>query len=96
PLYQPDVENGTWEEILVEDASVTPADLAASRIDYAAFLATLDRRRRRIAETLSTGETTKRAAKRFRVCPARISQFRRELHQAWDRFVGNVSSVSVG
>ncbi|HUQ69392.1 MAG TPA: hypothetical protein VM165_07715 [Planctomycetaceae bacterium] len=95
-LCRPDIENGTWEQILVEDASVTPADLAASRIDYAAFLATLDRRRRRIAETLSTGETTKRAAKRFRVCPARISQFRRELQQAWNSFVGDVCPASAG
>jgi len=88
-LCREDSERSAWEEILVEDASVTPAELAASRIDYSAFLTTLDRRRRRIAEILSAGETTQRAAKRFRVCPARISQFRRELQAAWNRFVGD-------
>lgn len=75
-----------WEEMLVEDRSVTPADLAASRIDYSAWLKTLDRFRRRIAETLATGETTKRSARLFRISPARISQIRRELMDAWNRF----------
>ena len=37
-------------------------------------------------EVLSTGETTQRVAKRFRVSPARISQLRQFFKSAWDRF----------
>lgn len=75
-----------WQEILVENAHVTPADLAASRIDYPQWLSTLGTFRRRIAEALATGETTKRAARLFRLSPTRISQLRRELMAAWEAF----------
>ena len=68
-----------WREMLVEDRQATPADIAACRLDFAAWLETLPGRQRRIAETLSTGETTKVAAKKFRISPARISQIRREV-----------------
>ncbi len=81
-------ETGDWCEFLIEDATVTPADLAASRIDYPAFLATLDTRRRQIAETLATGETTQRVAQMFGISPTRICQFRHEFRRAWHHFVG--------
>jgi hypothetical protein len=42
----------------------------------------------KIASWLAMGETTKKAAKRFRVSPGRISQLRRELQQDWDDFQG--------
>jgi hypothetical protein len=77
-----------WKEVLVEDKHAGPADTAASRLDFADWLRLLPRRLRRIAETLATGETTKRAAKRFRVSPGRISQLRRELQQNWQDFRG--------
>ena len=80
-----------WKEVLVEDKHAGPAEIAASRIDFAAWLRLLPRRLRRIAETLAQGETTKKAAKRFHVSPGRISQLRRELQQNWDDFQGDVS-----
>ena len=86
---------GGWSEVLVEDPTVTPADLAASRIDYPAFLATLDARRRQIAETLATGETTLHTAHLFGISPTRICQFRQEFRAAWDRFVGNEGPLTV-
>ena len=74
--------------MLVEDKHAGPAETAASRIDFADWLRLLPERSRRIAETLATGETTKKAAKRFRVTPGRISQLRRELQQNWQDFQG--------
>ena len=53
-----DVAAGRWEEVLVEDRRTTPADLAAARIDIRAWLHTLPRRSRRLAERLATGEST--------------------------------------
>jgi hypothetical protein len=80
-----------WKEVLVEDKHAGPAEIAAARIDFAAWLRLLPKRLRRIAETLAKGETTKKAAKRFRVSQGRISQLRRELEQNWDDFQGGFS-----
>ena len=78
-----DTEEQAWQEVLVEDQRTGPAEVAASRIDFSAWLCSLPRRLRRIATFLANGETTTAAAKRFRVSQGRISQIRRELFQAW-------------
>jgi hypothetical protein len=80
-----------WKEVLVEDRHAGPAETAASRIDFGAWLRSLPRRSRRIAETLAKGETTKTTAKRFRVSPGRISQVRRELQANWHAFQGELA-----
>lgn len=77
-----------WKEVLVEDRHAGPAETAACRIDFSDWLQSLPRRSRRIAETLAAGETTKKAAKRYRVSPGRISQLRRELKDDWEAFQG--------
>ena len=83
-----DREEGCWSEILVEDPTSTPADLAATRIDFPAWLETLSSRDRKIALKLAVGESTGRTARQFRLSNARISQLRRELKEAWDAFQG--------
>lgn len=87
-LDQYDEAKHEWKEVLVEDKHAGPADTAASRIDFAAWLRLLPHRSRHVAETLATGETTKKAARTFRVSPGRISQLRRELQQNWQDFQG--------
>ncbi len=79
-----------WKEVLVEDRHAGPAETAASRIDFAAWLKSLPRRSRKIAETLATGETTKSAARKHRVSAGRISQIRRELMDNWREFQGEL------
>jgi len=86
-----DKEKQEWKEVLVEDKHAGPADIAAARIDFAAWLRLLPKRLRRIAETLAQGETTKKTAKRFHVSQGRISQLRRELEHNWDDFQGGLS-----
>jgi hypothetical protein len=81
-----DHDSAEWMEIVVEDGQATPADIAATRIDFAAWLDTLPRRERRIAEELATGETTNIAANKFNVSAGRISQLRRRLMKSWDSF----------
>jgi len=83
-----DGDTGQWREILVEDQHATPADVAASRIDFAAWLRTLSRRYRKIATALAVGETTARVAKMFRLSRGRVSQLRRELLESWQVFQG--------
>jgi hypothetical protein len=86
-----DKRTGEWQEILVEDRHATPADVAATRIDFAAWLKSLPRRHRQIAKTLATRETTGRVARMFRVSNARISQMRRQFHDSWREFQGECS-----
>ena len=81
-------QQGQWCEALVEDRRTTPADIAAARIDVAAWLRSLSRMHRRIATLLARGETGQEVAKQFHVSPARISQIRKCLGDSWERFQG--------
>ena len=81
-----DVKDGEWREIVVEDRTATPADIAATRIDFSEWLDTLPKRQRRIAETLAMGETTSRTARIFRISAGRVSQIRRQLFDCWQTF----------
>lgn len=77
-----------WQDVLVEDKRSGPAEVAATRLDFAAWLKTLPRRTRRIASTLALGETTQAAARQFGVSRGRISQIRLELQRSWHAFQG--------
>ena len=79
-----------WEQLVVEDKHSTPADVAATRVDFRAWLESLPERTRHVAETLATGEATSRVAQMFGLTPGRVSQLRRELYHAWLAFTGEV------
>ena len=85
-----DLGDDEWKEVLVEDRRATPADVAASRIDFAAWLELLPVPHRKIALTLAGGESTKQAAQNFGVSPGRISQIRLRLKESWDAFQGQI------
>jgi hypothetical protein len=93
-LHHWDNQDQSWREMLVEDQTATPADLAASRIDFSAWLETLNHRDRNIALKLSQGEETGRVAQLFRISAARVSQLRRELGEAWRAFHGELDSLA--
>ena len=88
-----DREEGVWREILIQDRTVTPAELAATRIDFPAWLRTLKPRNRKIALKLATNESTGRVARMFHVSAARISQLRKEFKWAWDSFHGEAKPL---
>jgi hypothetical protein len=87
-LDQFERKNNGWMEVLVEDRRSGPAEIAASRMDFAAWIRSLPKQDRKIAVTLAAGETTGATAKQFGVSPSRISQVRRQLKESWDEFVG--------
>ncbi len=87
-----DDDEQALKEVLIEDHTAGPAETACCRIDFAEWLRSLSRRYRRIATTLATGETTTAAARTFGVSPGRISQVRRELFAAWNRFPGEAEA----
>ena len=78
--------NGEWREVLIEDRKAGPAETAAARVDISDWFDSLPRHKRRIAQTLAAGASTKRTAKKFGVTPGRISQMRREFQAAWAEF----------
>ena len=85
-----DDSTGEWEQLVVEDKHSTPADVAATRVDFRAWLESLPERTRHVAETLATGEATGRVARIFGCSASRVSQLRRELYHAWLTFTGEV------
>jgi len=90
-----DSQDEAWLEVLLEDRRAGPAEVAAIRIDFSAWLRSLPHRLRKIATFLAGGETTTAAAKRFRVSPGRISQLRQQLLHAWQRFQGEEPACTV-
>ena len=84
---------GEWREVLVEDRTAGPAEIAMTRLDFASWLSTLSNRDRQLAEKLVLGETTGRVARTFRISAARVSQLRRELCANWHRFVGDLTDA---
>ena len=94
-LQRSDESEGAWKEILVEDPTCTPAELAASRLDFDDWLRRLPRHKQRVASTLASGETTSETAKKFKVTPGRVSQLRRELAESWDQFHGEAEQAAV-
>jgi hypothetical protein len=94
-LDRPSPDQPSWSEIVIEDRRAGPAEVAATRIDFAAWLDTLPRRDRKIAESLAIGSRTSEVAKQFDVSECRISQLRREFAESWGEFVGDEPATAV-
>lgn len=80
-----------WHEIVVEDKHAGPAETAAARIDIASWFRSLGQKQRQIAQSLAVGETTGAVAKIFGFSAGRVSQYRRELADSWNRFQGQAA-----
>ncbi len=93
-LHRQDRDSDRWQEMVVEDRSAGPADVAVTRIDFRDWLQTLDNKKRHAAEILASGETTQAVANRLQLSAARISQLRRELMDAWNEFQGLLPEAS--
>ena len=86
-------EQGALRAALVENRRAGPADIAAARIDLAAWFHKMPDGHRRIAKALAIGETTSTVAKQFGLSSARVSQIRRQLKESWERFHDRGSEV---
>ena len=72
----------------MEDRHAGPAETAAARIDVAAWLRTLSKRNRKIANALAGGERSSVVAKQFGLSCGRISQLRDWFRRQWHEFQG--------
>lgn len=86
PEHQSTASPAPWMEQLVDQPGSRVAQLAAFRIDFPAWLASLGERKSRIAEDMACGEATMELSGRHGVSPARISQMRREFQENWTSF----------
>jgi hypothetical protein len=93
-LHEHDGQDG-WREIVVEDRKCGPAEVVATRLDFADWLASLPCRQREVAEALAAGHETGLVARMFGVSPGRIAQLRKVLHKAWCGFQGEDESVAM-
>jgi hypothetical protein len=92
-------EDGAWpglDDALCDSTQTPPADAAAFRIDFPRWLSTLNARNRGLARALMIGENTLVAARQFQLSPARVSQLRQELHDAWRCFHGEPVAAGSG
>ncbi|MAT69433.1 MAG: hypothetical protein CMJ58_07890 [Planctomycetaceae bacterium] len=83
------------ETVAIRDLrSATPAEQAALRLDFAAWLQTLTDRDRRAVNDLARGEETRAVARRLGVTAGRVSQLRRELHRSWMKFRNELAPLA--
>ena len=85
-IGSPRSQRAGWQAQLVENKRTSPATLAAFRLDFGAWLPSLPRRDRSMAEDLGMGERTGDVAKKYGVSPSRVSQMRRQLEESWEEF----------
>jgi DNA-binding NarL/FixJ family response regulator len=69
--------------------AANPAEVAAFRIDFKAWLKTLTAKGRGIAKALAAGETTSEVAERFGITPGAVSQRRRALAASYEAFTAD-------
>jgi hypothetical protein len=91
---QSDQSGSSWREVLTENHKVTPAEIAASRIDFSAWLGGMTNRRRQIALSLAAGNQTAEVAREFHLSSGRVSQLRREFEASWNEFQRDVTETS--
>ena len=87
-----DWEEQQWIEAVVADTRTPVFDQVWFRIDFPAWLARLSPRNRRIAKLLAAGFSTGEVATKFGISASRVSQMRRQLHDSWMEFHGDIPS----
>jgi hypothetical protein len=83
---------GGWRDWLASESHYGPADEAAFRVDFAAWLGGLPARKRRMAELLAGGWKTGEVACRLAVTAGAVSQARSWLASSWERFQGGTGA----
>lgn len=75
-------------DTLIENTRTPPDEQAAFRLDFAAWLASLGDRKRRVAEDLMVGERPTDVSNKHGLSQGRVSQMRREMMASWTLFGG--------
>jgi hypothetical protein len=81
----------TLADVLCDNSRTPPPDAAAFRCDFPAWRKTRCARDQRLIDALMQGERTRDLARKFRLSAARVSQLRREFHDDWQSFCGELT-----
>jgi DNA-directed RNA polymerase specialized sigma24 family protein len=84
---------GHWQDWLAANDRYGPADEAAFRLDFAAWLVELPATKRRVAELLAQGLGTGEVARRLGVTSGAVSQSRDWLARSWCLFQGQADAA---
>jgi hypothetical protein len=76
---------------LRDNTKTSVLDQVAFRSDFPAWRRTRTDRDRRLIEDLLRGERTRDVSVKYRLTAPRVSQLRREFHEDWVRFCGEVA-----
>ena len=80
----------TYEERLRDNTQTPVPEQVAFRLDWPAWLATITDRDRRLGTGHGAQPPHQGFAPKYGLSPARISQKRREFHDDWQRFCGEL------
>ncbi len=78
-----------FDEALADNTRTPVDEQVAFRFDFPAWLLTHTDRNRRIIADMMLSERTSFLAGKYGVCPARVSQLRREFYLDWQDFLGD-------
>jgi hypothetical protein len=81
------------EEALIENTATPVPEQVSFRLDFPQWRLTRCHRDREMIDRMLLGERTLDLSKQFGVSPARVSQLRREFHDDWWRFCGELAST---
>jgi hypothetical protein len=82
-------QQDAFEERLRDNTQTPVPEQVSFRIDFPDWLTTLTTRERQMVRAMADNERSMDLGKRFELSAARISQMRRELHNDWQRFLGD-------
>ena len=87
PLADAEQTGTGWlSDALREDTRTPVPRRVAFKMDFVAWRGALTKKRRRMLDALASGSGTCEVARKFGVCPRRVSQVRSELASSWRAF----------
>jgi hypothetical protein len=90
PLPEFTTANGdVIDEALHDNTQTPPAEQAAFRVDFPAWVGRRSDRDRRLIREMMVGERTRDIAAGVGLTPGRVSQLRREFRDDWSAFCGD-------
>jgi hypothetical protein len=81
------------DEALIENTATPVPEQVSFRLDFPAWRLTRCHRDRQMIDRMMLGERTLDLSKQFGVSTARVSQLRREFHDDWRRYCGELAST---
>jgi hypothetical protein len=81
------------EEALIENTATPVPVQCAFRLDFPAWRLTRTYRDRAMIDRMMLGERTLDLSRQFGISPARVSQLRRDFHDDWRRYCGELVSA---